>query len=76
VPADTSGDTTLDQRLAAYGALTVGAKLAWAVAQGWTADAKLDFYRQQASLRLIGTGSGGLAALSATFWQLGLSHSF
>jgi hypothetical protein len=75
-PPNTSGFTTLDQRMAAYGALTVGAKLEWPVDQGWNADLKFDLYRQQAGLRLIGSGSGGLAPLTGMIWQLGLKHTF
>ncbi|HJV71997.1 DUF3570 domain-containing protein [Ideonella sp.] len=65
-----------DQRLAAWGAVTLGAKLSWQFSPGWTADAKLDSYRQNTGWRLGGGGSPGLQPLSALFWQLGLSHSF
>lgn len=65
-----------DQRLSAFGALTVGGKVEWRFAPLWTADAKVEFYRQSSSWRLFGNGSPGLQPLSAVIWQIGLARSF
>lgn len=65
-----------DQRLSAFGALTVGGTLGWAVAPGWSADATLQLYRQSSGWRVGGTGSPGIVPLTALTVQLGVSHSF
>lgn len=75
-PTNSSGYYSSDQRLAAWGALTLGGKVSWAFAKDWSADAKLDVYQQRASWRLGGDGSPGLQPLTALIWQLGVSHSF
>ena len=75
-PADTSGYTTLDQRLAAWGAITLGVKLDVALDNDWSLSTKFSGYRQQASYRWIGEGSTGLAGLTAYFWQVGLRRAF
>ncbi len=75
-PSDTSGYTTLDQRMSAFGAITVGGKLAWAVTRDWSMDLKLDYYQQSSGFRLIDKGSSGIADLSAVIWQVGAKYSF
>jgi hypothetical protein len=75
-PQDQSGFYSLDQRLSAYGAISVGAKYDWAVDSNWSMDAKLDVYRQQSGLRIIGQGSPGLSPLSAFIWQIGIKRTF
>lgn len=74
--ASLPGDKSADQRLAAYGAVTLSLKLSYAVTRDTVADIRLDTYRQAASLRAGGQGSPNLDALRATFVQLGLSHRF
>jgi len=75
-PADTSGHTTLDQRLSAFGAITVGGKVDLPLGDGWSVNVKSDYYRQSSDLRLLGKGSSGIADLSAIIWQLGVQRSF
>ena len=75
-PSDLSGFYSLDQRLSAYGAISVGAKYDWAIDSNWSMDAKLDIYRQQSGFRLIGQGSPGLSPLSAFIWQVGIKRTF
>lgn len=65
-----------DQRLSAFGALTLGGKLSWQFAPKWTADAKLELYRQDTGWRLGGQGSAELVPLTALIWQLGVARSF
>jgi hypothetical protein len=69
------GSKSADQRLAAYGALTLSLKVAYAITPDTVVDAKLETYRQTAALRL-GSGSPGLDPFYARFIQLGLTHRF
>lgn len=75
-PVGTPEHFSNDQRLASFGAITAGGKLAWQVTPRWSVDAKLSLYRQASSWHLGGKGSPGLDPLTALFWQLGLAHSF
>lgn len=65
-----------DQRLAAFGAVTVGVKLAVRFGDGWTTDLSVEHYEQRASWRVGGKGSPGLDPLSAMIVQLGISRRF
>ncbi|WP_231993175.1 DUF3570 domain-containing protein [Mitsuaria sp. 7] len=65
-----------DQRLSAFGAITVGMKVAYEIAPRWTADLSLEHYEQRAAWRLGGSGSPGLARFQADWLQVGLSHKF
>ena len=69
------GSKSADQRLAAYGAVTLSLKVAYAITPDTVVDAKLETYRQTAALRL-GSGSPGLDPFYARFIQLGLTHRF
>ncbi len=62
-----------DQRLSAFGALTGGLKLDWQVNARLTLDLGVDLYQQRGAWRLGGNGTTGLANLSATMFQTGLS---
>ncbi len=75
-PADTTGYTTLDQRLSAFGAVTVGGKLAWPMSRDWSMNVKLDYYQQSSGMRLLDKGSSGIDKLSAVIWQLGAKYTF
>jgi hypothetical protein len=70
-----AGDKSADQRLAAFGALTVSMKVAYAFSPNTSADVKLDLYRQSTSLRM-GGGSPGLDPMNARMIQVGLTHKF
>jgi hypothetical protein len=65
----------VDQRLSAFGALTVGLKteFTW---RSWTVDLKLERYEQRPAWRLGGEGSLGLDPFRATMLQAGLAYSF
>ena len=67
---------SLDQRLSAFGALTLGIKVEKRIAKDWLLDAKFENYEQRAGWNLTGGGDKGLAAFSARFIQLGLSRQF
>ena len=67
---------TEEQRLSAYGAVTLGAKLAKQIDANWSVDLKAERYRQRASWMLGGAGSPNLAPFSAVTYQLGLARRF
>jgi hypothetical protein len=63
-----------DQRLSAFGAVTVGLKLAKQIDRDWSVDLKLERYEQRASWRVFGSGSPGLEPLRALSVQLGVTR--
>jgi Protein of unknown function (DUF3570) len=65
-----------DQRLAAFGGVTVGLKLGVQFSPDWSADVKAERYEQRSNWRIGGTGSPGLDPFSASFVQLGLNKRF
>ena len=65
-----------DQRLSAFGAVTLGIRLAWQLDDDWATDIRFDRYEQRGDWHLGGPGSPGLAPFSARFLQWGLSHRF
>lgn len=67
-------ELSADQRLAAYGALSVGLKVEKQLGSNTTFDVKWEQYRQHAGWRLFGSGSPGLARFSARSIQAGVSH--
>jgi len=71
-----AGFYSADQRLSAFGAITTGFKISKSVADGWEADMRADYYQQKPEWRWIGKGSPGLAPLTATVLQFGLSKKF
>jgi len=66
---------TADARLSAFGAVTLGLRLAKELPHGITADLAVNVYRQRGDWR-IGRGSPGLAAFSARWIELGLAKRF
>jgi len=65
-----------DQRLSAFGAVTLGFKLVHQLGPDWLADVKLESYRQRSQWRAFGHASAALAPLSALSLQVGLSRSW
>ena len=68
--------SSADQRLSAFGALTLGIKVEKRIAKDWLVDAKYEHYQQRADWCLTGGGDKNLAHFNATFIQLGLSRQF
>jgi len=66
---------TTDNRLAAYGALTLALKLERAFADGWSADLSLSYYQQRPGWRLFGSGSEGILPFSARWIGVGISKT-
>lgn len=65
-----------DQRLSAFGAVTLGLKLGLQITPDWSADLKAERYEQRSSWRIGGSGSPGLDPFSATFLQVGIAKRF
>jgi len=65
-----------DQRLSAFGAVTVGLKFAVQFTPDWSSDLKMERYEQRSKWRVGGAGSPGLDPFSATFVQVGLNKRF
>jgi len=65
-----------DQRLSAFGAMTLGLKTEYRIDALWSVDLDVDRYEQRGNWRLGGSGSPGLAPFSATFVQLGVARRF
>jgi hypothetical protein len=68
--------SSADQRLAAFGAITVGLDLAYNISRDWLVDLKAQRYEQRSNWRVGGNGSPGLDPFSATFVQVGLETKF
>ncbi|MGZ5199428.1 MAG: DUF3570 domain-containing protein [Telluria sp.] len=72
-PGYRAGDyNSADQRLSAFGARTVGLKIAKQIGEDWLVDVKFERYAQHTGWRWGGDGSLGLAPLNARVWQVGL----
>jgi len=69
-------ESSLDQRLSAFGALTAGMKLEWRIGAHWTTDLKGEYYQQRSEWRLLGQGSPGLDPFYYYAAQFGLAYRF
>jgi len=67
--------SSTDQRLSAFGAVSVGLKAELQLGR-WTTDLKVEQYEQRSDWRLGGKGSPGLDAFHATIIQFGLGTNF
>ncbi len=65
-----------DHRLSAFGAYTIGLKVAVPIGRSWLVDAKADYYEQRGEWRIGGEGSPGLAPFKAQFYQVGLYYRY
>ena len=64
-----------DQRLSAFGAVTVGLRIDKRFG-AWNVDLRYDYYQQRGDWRLGGDGSTGLDPFTAHFVQLGIAKRF
>jgi hypothetical protein len=64
-----------DTRLAAFGALAPGIRIAKTFSGRWTVDVELEIYRQRADWR-PGGGSPDIATFTASMLQVGLAYGF
>ena len=67
---------TEDQRMSAFGARTLGLKIAKQLDAARLVDVKFERYGQRAGWRLFGTGSPDLLPFNARSLQIGLSRRF
>jgi hypothetical protein len=67
---------TADTRLAAFGAITGGVRLAKAFPHGVSVDVALNLYRQRAGWHAGGNGSPAIAEFSARWIEFGLEKRF
>jgi len=67
---------TADTRLAAFGAVTLGIDVAKAFADRWTANVRVEFYRQRPGWRVGGSGSPGIEPFSARWIEVGVARGF
>ncbi len=67
---------SFDQRLSAFGALTLGVKVVKRIDDDWSVDIKFERYEQRSQWTLSGAGSPGLAPFHARTVQLGLTRQF
>lgn len=67
--------SSADQRLSAFGGITVGAKVAKTFGP-WTADVRYDYLQQRGDWRMSGKGSPGLQPFTAHFLQFGIARKF
>lgn len=65
---------SLDQRLSAFGARSIGLKASKELDAAWTVDLKYEYYEQRGEWRLFGAGSTGLEPFRARIFQFGLSR--
>ncbi|SHN30477.1 DUF3570 domain-containing protein [Rhizobacter sp. OV335] len=74
-PVGTPQFSSADQRLSAFGGITLGLKLELHLGN-WTTDLKLERYQQRSDWRIGGKGSPGIDTFDATIVQWGLATRF
>ena len=75
-PSPEAKFNTRDQRLSAYGAVTLGFKVAKQLGPDWTVDFKYENYEQKGNWAINSGGSAGLDTFYFRSYQLGLSRQF
>lgn len=73
---DAQAYTSGDQRLSAFGAMTVGMKLIYQPSPDTVWDIKMERYEQRGGWTLFGPGTSGLAPFGARTLQFGVTHWF
>lgn len=67
---------TQDQRLSAFGAVTIGAKVSKRIGRDWLVDFKYEHYEQRSEWALQGDPDPSLAPFRARSIQVGFSYQF
>ncbi|WP_234413587.1 DUF3570 domain-containing protein [Ideonella sp. A 288] len=75
-PPDGAEFFSEDHRVSAFGALTLGLKVARQIGPDWTVDIKFERYAQRSAWQLFGSGSPGLAPFDARSVQVGVARQF
>ena len=68
--------SSADQRLAGFGAVTIGLAVDYNIDRDWLIGLKASYYEQRTGWRAGGNGSIGLEPFQATWFQLGLEKRF
>ncbi len=71
-----SGLISGDQRLSAFGAVTIGLKADYKLTPDWSVDGKFEAYEQRGDWKMGGQGTKGLDPFKATFVQFGARYRF
>ena len=74
IPPTTAPYYSEDQRLSAFGAVTVGLKVSKQLSPDWLVDLKFEKYQQRDEWSLSGSGDPGIATFNARSIQVGLSR--
>lgn len=69
-----SSALSMDQRLSAFGALTLGMQLDWTINPQNQINLRFDAYRQRGAWATLQTGTRGMADFNAHFVQVGWSY--
>ncbi len=72
--SDPNDYSSADQRLSAFGAVTLGIKVSKQIDPLWSVNLKLEEYQQRGTWRLFDQGSPGLAPLRAQILQIGVNR--
>ncbi len=67
---------SFDQRLSAFGAITLGIKVEKEIARDWLLDIKFDYYMQRAEWCMTGGGDPGVEPFNFRSIQVGISKKF
>jgi hypothetical protein len=67
---------SVDHRLSAFGAVTLGLKANYQITKDWLVDGKFEAYQQKSDWRIGGEGSPGIEPLKASVLQLGITRNF
>lgn len=67
---------SLDQRLSAFGAITIGMKADYEINKDWSTDLRADWYKQRTAWRMSGRASPGLQPFEAKSVQVGVKRAF
>lgn len=65
-----------DQRLSAFGAVTLGLRADYQIDKDWSTDIRGDWYKQRSAWRVGGKVSPDLEPFTATSFQLGVKRAF
>jgi len=76
MPEDTGTYKATDQRLAAFGELTLGLRADFEFNKDWSTNVRGEWFEQRGSWRAGGGGSPGLAPFQAVSVQWGLKRAF
>lgn len=68
--------SSLDQRLAAFGGVLIGQKLAWTQSANWAYDIKAEYCEQRADWRVFGSGSPDLDTFHYYSFQVGITYRY